>query len=42
MEEYFWETKERGDELDVWAYSIVIHCVYKKPKSTLGIRCWRR
>ena len=38
VEEYLWETKERVDELDAWAYSIVIQNVYKKPNSNLGIQ----
>ena len=38
VEEYFRETKERGDKLDVGAYSIVIQVVCKKPNSNLGIQ----
>ena len=38
VEEYFWETKERGDRLDAGAYSIVIQSIYKKPNSNLGIQ----
>ena len=29
VEEYLWETKERGDELDAGAYGIVIRVVYR-------------
>ena len=38
VEEYLWETKERGDELDAGTYSIVIQAVYKKLDSNLGIQ----